>query len=50
MERLLEDLEVVRRVTVLHTSDRKGRPRVTTQLEQSDPALATLLTSIGVKA
>lgn len=50
MEKLLEDLEAVRRVTVLHSSARKGRPRVTTQLEQSVPALATLLTSMGVDA
>ena len=50
MEKLLEDLEAVRRVTVLHSSARKGRPRVTTQLEQSVPALATLLTSMGVNA
>jgi transposase len=50
MEKLLEDLEAVRRATVVHSSDRKGRPRVTTQLEHSDPALATLLTSMGVTA
>lgn len=50
MEKLLEDLEAVRRVTVVHTSDRKGRPRVTTQLEPSTPSLATLLDSMGVTA
>ena len=49
MERLLEDLEAVRRVTVVHPSGSKGR-RVTTQLEPSDPVLTTFLASIGVKA
>lgn len=49
MERLLEDLEAVRRVTVVHRSGGKGR-RVTTQLEPSDSVLTTFLASIGVKA
>lgn len=50
MERLLEDLETVRRATVVHLSGRKGRPRVTTQLEQHDPDLAAFLASMGVTA
>lgn len=50
MEKLLEDLEAVRRVTVVHSAVPKGRPRVTTQLEQSDPALATLLARLRVTA
>ena len=49
LERLLEDLEAVRRVTVVHRSGGKGR-RVTTQLEPSDSVLTTFLASIGVKA
>lgn len=50
MERLIEDLENIRRVTVVHSSGRKGRPRVTTQLEQREPELMTLLASMGVNA
>jgi transposase len=51
MEKLLEDLEAVRRVTVVHSAQqRKGRPRVTTQLEYPDPALPSLLTTLGVTA
>ncbi len=50
MERLLEDLETVRRATVVHLSSRKGRPRVTTQLEQHGPDLAAFLASMGVTA
>lgn len=48
MERLLEDLEAVRRATVVHSSGRKGRPRVTTQLEERDPVLKAFLASMGV--
>jgi transposase len=48
MERLLEDLEAIRRATVVHSSGRKGRPRVTTQLEQRDPELTAFLASMGV--
>jgi len=50
MERLLEDLEAVRRVTVVHPWGRKGHPRVTTQLEQCNPDLTTFLASMGIKA
>jgi transposase len=50
MERLLEDLEQVRRATVVRPSGGKGRPRVTTQLEEGSPQLKTLLASLGVKA
>jgi transposase len=48
MERLLEDLEAVRRATVVHSSGRNGRPRVTTQLEQREPELTAFLASMGV--
>jgi len=50
MERLLEDLEGVRRVTVVRPSGRNGRPRVSTQLEEGSPELKTFLASLGVKA
>jgi transposase len=50
MERLLDDLEAVRRATVVHSSVQNGRPRVITQLEQCDPDLSALLASMGVKA
>ena len=50
MERLLDDLEQVRRVKVFRRTDpRKGRWRVTTQLEQCSPELEALLRSLGVK-
>jgi hypothetical protein len=49
MERLLDDLEAVRRATVVHSAVHKGRPRVTIQLEHSDPDLAAFLASMGVK-
>lgn len=49
MERLLEDLEGVRRVTVVRPSGHKGRPRVSTQLEDCSPELRTFLLSLGVK-
>jgi transposase len=50
MERLIEDLERVRRATVLRPSARKGRLRVGTQLEEGSPELKTLLATLGVKA
>lgn len=50
MERLLDDLQAVRRATVVHSSSQKGRPRVTNQLEQCDPDIAVFLASMGVKA
>ena len=51
MERLLEDLEQVRRARVARRSETgKGRWRVTSQLEQCSPELADLLTSLRVTA
>jgi transposase len=50
MERLLDDLEAVRRVTVVRPSAHKGRPRVQTQLEEGSPELKPFLLSLGVKA
>jgi transposase len=46
LERLLEDLETVRRATVLRSSH-KGRPRVRTQLEHVPAELKQLLVSLG---
>lgn len=46
MERLLEDLEGVRRVTVVRPSGHKGRARVSTQLEQCSLELNTFLASL----
>ena len=40
---VLEDLEGVRRVTVVRPSGHKGRPRVSTQLEESSAELKALL-------
>lgn len=49
MERLIEDLEQVRRASVARQSDTgKGRWRVTTQLEQCSPDLEALLKDLGV--
>ena len=49
MERLIEDLEQVRRARVARQSDTgKGRWRVTTQLEQCSPGLEALLKDLGV--
>ena len=49
MERLLEDLEQVRRVRVARRSPTgKGSWRVTSQLEQCSPETESLLTSLGV--
>jgi len=50
MERLLQDLEAVHRVTVVRSLGHKGRPRVSTQLEECSPELKTFLTSLAVKA
>lgn len=50
MERLLDDLEAVRRATVVRPSGRKGRPRVSTQLEHCSPELKAFLVSLGAKA
>lgn len=49
MERLLEDLESVRRVTVVRLSGHKGRPRVSTQLEECPPELKPFLLNLGVE-
>jgi transposase len=49
MERLLEDLENVRRVTVIRPSH-KGRSRVSTQLEHVPDELTTLLPALGLTA
>jgi transposase len=48
LERLLEDLEGVRRVTVIRPAAHKG-PRITTQLEQCSPDLKVLLESLRVQ-
>lgn len=51
MERLLEDLEQVRRVRVARRSPTgKGNWRVTSQLEQCSPETESLLTSLNVNA
>ena len=47
MERLLEDLETVRRATVLRPS-LKGRSRVSTQLEHVPDELESLLGTLGL--
>lgn len=49
MESLLDALAQVRRVTIARRSpSRKGRMRVSTQLESIDPGLAPLLPALGV--
>jgi len=48
MERLLDDLEAVRRVTLVRSTGHRGRPRVSTQLEECSPELKSLLASLGV--
>jgi transposase len=50
IERLIEELEAVRRVTVVRPSGHKSRPRVSTQLEECSPELNTFLAGLGVKA
>jgi transposase len=50
MERLLEDLEAVRRVTIVRPSGHKGRPRVSTQLEEGSAELKAFLLTLGVNA
>jgi hypothetical protein len=47
MERLLEDLETVRRVTVIRPSH-KGRSRISTQLEDVPDTLESLLATLGI--
>jgi hypothetical protein len=47
MERLLEDLETVRRATVVRPS-LKGRSRVSTQLEDVPNELKSLLATLGL--
>ena len=48
MESLLDALALVRRVTVARSATGKGHMRVTTQLEEIDPTLAPLLSTLGV--
>jgi transposase len=48
MESLLDALALVRRVTVARSATGKGSMRVTTQLEEIDPALVSLLPTLGV--
>lgn len=50
MESLLDALERIRKVTVARSLTGKGKMRVTTQLEDIDPALADLLPAMGVAA
>jgi transposase len=50
LERLLEDLETVRRATLIRPSGPKGRPRVSTQLEEGSAELKTLLRHLGIEA
>jgi transposase len=50
IERLLDELEGVRRVTVLRSSAHTGKPRADTQLEEGSPELKTFLRSLGVQA
>jgi len=48
LERLLEDLESVRRVTLIRPAPDKSRPRTSTQLEAPSPQLRPLLDTLGV--
>ena len=48
MESLLDALALVRRVTVARSATGTGPMRVTTQLEEIEPALASLLPTLGV--
>jgi transposase len=48
MERLLEDLDTVRRATVIRLSHLKGRSRVTTQLEGVPDELHSLVAALGL--
>lgn len=48
MESLLDALALVRRVTVARSATGKGHMRITTQLEEIDPALAPFLPALGV--
>jgi len=51
MERLLDELDTVRRSTILRPPTRgKGRARLITQLEQSSPEIGRLAASLGVEA
>ena len=47
MESLLDALALVRRVTVARSATGKGSMRVTTQLEEIDPALTPFLPALG---
>jgi transposase len=48
MERLLEDLDTVRRATVIRLAHAKGRSRVTTQLEGVPDELHSLVAALGL--
>jgi transposase len=50
LERLLDQLERVRRVTIAQQTGTKGRLRLTTQLEDVDEQTAPLLTALGITA
>lgn len=47
-EKLLDVLEKVRRATILRFTGHRGKPRLTTQLEELDPKIASLLPALGV--
>ncbi len=48
MERLIEELERVRRVTVVRTVGEKRRPRISTQLESCPAEITPLLRALGI--
>jgi hypothetical protein len=48
MKSLLDAPTRVRRVTVARAARGKGRMRVTTQIENIEPALAPVLSALGV--
>lgn len=47
-EKLLDTLAKVRKATILRLVDSKKKPRVSTQLEEIDPALSALLPALGI--
>lgn len=48
IESLLETLETIRRVTVIRQAADTSKPRLTTQLEEVDPAVAPLLAALNI--
>lgn len=50
MERLLETLEKVRRVTVIRQATDSAKPRLTTQLEDADPDVLRLMEALKIAA